>query len=252
MKKNTFTLLALILLGITQINTQVTVPDFTLTDINGNTYNLYTELAEGKTIVIDFFAVQCGSCQTGIAYAEDIWQTYGTNGDDLWVWAIETSGAAVPEVDDFVQVNGGSFPSFTAVANDSLASFFDITYTPQYFVICPNGFIKSCGVEQLGQYVESCPQLTSLTEEDAYSKQSVINSISSVNGIEVSFTSNSNSPIAFDLYDILGNKISHSSDFFPQGNNSITISSAGLARGYYFVRMFEAGEYVSTRKFVLP
>jgi len=37
---------------------QLTTPNFTLTDLNGNTYNLYDELDNGKTIIIDFFTLQ--------------------------------------------------------------------------------------------------------------------------------------------------------------------------------------------------
>ncbi|MEA3446453.1 MAG: TlpA disulfide reductase family protein, partial [Bacteroidota bacterium] len=154
--KKTYTLIISFFLISGTIFSQITVPDFTLTDIDGNSYNLYQELAEGKTVVLDFFALQCGTCQTGIAYVENVWQTFGSNGDDLWVWAIESSGGTNLDIQDFVQVNGGSFPGFSITENDTLYSFFNITYTPQYFVICPNGQIKSCAVDQVGNYVEAC------------------------------------------------------------------------------------------------
>jgi hypothetical protein len=34
-----------------------TAPDFTMTDINGNTHNLYSYLNSGKTVILDFFGV---------------------------------------------------------------------------------------------------------------------------------------------------------------------------------------------------
>ena len=37
-------------------------PDFTLTDINGVTHNLYTYLDNGYTVFIDLYAVWCGPC----------------------------------------------------------------------------------------------------------------------------------------------------------------------------------------------
>lgn len=248
--KNIFTLFAIIIISFTTSQAQLVVPDFTLTDINGNSYNLYTELANGKTIVLDFFALQCGSCQTGIAYAESVWQNYGNNGSDLWVWAIEITQGNPIDIQDFVQVNGGTFPGFSIADNDTLYSFFNITYTPQYFVICPNGYIKSCAVEQIDNYVESCPELNSIS--DVGYRQSTIQSISTQNSLKISFTNFSTSLLAFELFDILGNKISQTSDFYPQGNNSITMNKSGLPRGYYFVRMSEAGKYVCTKKFVLP
>ena len=41
-------------LSFTQV-TLTTAVDFTVTDIDGNTHNLFTYLAYGKYVVIDFF-----------------------------------------------------------------------------------------------------------------------------------------------------------------------------------------------------
>ena len=39
-----------------------TAPDFTITDINGNVFNLYSELDQGKTVILDLFATWCSPC----------------------------------------------------------------------------------------------------------------------------------------------------------------------------------------------
>lgn len=36
--------------------TKSQAPDFTQTDIYGNTFNLYEQLDQGKTVVLDFFS----------------------------------------------------------------------------------------------------------------------------------------------------------------------------------------------------
>ncbi len=249
MKKSITIIISLFIITSTT-SAQITIPDFSLTDIDGNTYSLYQELENGKTVVLDFFALQCGSCQTGIAYLENVWQTYGNSGNDVWIWAIEMLGGTNFEIQDFIQFNGGTFPGFSINQNDTLYSFFDISYTPQYFVICPNGYIKSCGVEQVATYVEACQEVHSVFEHDNYSK-SEISSISSFNNIEVSFVINSTNRISFDLYDLLGNKISTVTDFYPKGAHSILINKTGLSNGYYFLRMFEGEQYVSSKKFVV-
>ena len=37
--------------------------DFTITDTKGESWNLYNELAKGRTVVLDFFFADCTPCQ---------------------------------------------------------------------------------------------------------------------------------------------------------------------------------------------
>lgn len=53
------------------------VGDFTITDSDGNTYNLYNTLNEGKTVFIDMFYTTCSYC---IMYAPIIEATYQATG----------------------------------------------------------------------------------------------------------------------------------------------------------------------------
>ncbi len=55
-----YILTALLITTFTNINAQAT--DFTLTDIDGTTHNLYTYLNEGKTVVLNFSTSDCGEC----------------------------------------------------------------------------------------------------------------------------------------------------------------------------------------------
>ncbi|HRI58176.1 MAG TPA: redoxin family protein, partial [Saprospiraceae bacterium] len=94
--KRILLLLAFSIAGWTVVHAQLpsgsTAPDFTVTDLDGNTYNLYTLLDEGKTVYLDFFATWCGPCWNyhNTHAFRDLWDTYGPPGtNEAMVFSIE-------------------------------------------------------------------------------------------------------------------------------------------------------------------
>ena len=158
MKKTLLTLL--VLAGISSANTSNAqladgsiAPDWTLTDINGTTHNLYTILDYGYSVVIDLNATWCGPCwsyhQSG--ELEDLWVNHGPAGepgvsagttDDVYVFMVESDGSTnaadlagttVNSAGDWI--TGTLFP---IIDDGSIADPYGLAFYPTVYTICPN------------------------------------------------------------------------------------------------------------------
>jgi len=132
-------------------------PDFTLTATNGVTYNLYSELAQNKPVVLVFFGVNCGSCQEAVPTIESVWQHDAQLGEKGWVWAFETGGVSNEQIEEFMQTYGATYIFFRTAYGDSILSEqfgYNINYTPQYYVICSNLWYKTSSIENLSENFE--------------------------------------------------------------------------------------------------
>jgi thiol-disulfide isomerase/thioredoxin len=134
-------------------------PDFTLTSVDGVTYNLYSELEKGKTVALIFFGVNCGTCQEAVPTIELVWQRDAQLGEKGWVWAIETGGVSNEQIEEFMQTYGATYVFFRAEYGDSVLSEqygYNINYTPQYYVICSDLSYKTSSLENISEIFKGC------------------------------------------------------------------------------------------------
>ena len=146
---------------IAQIPNGTIAPNFTLTDIDGNTHELYDYLDQGKSVLLDFFAVWCGPCQNHASTLESAYQAYGPNGSNSMMFlSLEAENSTT----DAQCNNYGGFPwssiiSYPIINNTGNApNEYAINYYPSVFIVCPDRTISEVGqigLNGIGDFVDN-------------------------------------------------------------------------------------------------
>ena len=111
--------------------------DFTLTDLNGNTFHLSD--FKGKIVVLDFMATWCGACKQQILHYDEVWKEY----ENKLVLII---------IDIDLRESEGALRKFSEQFSHSdwiwardtanLAKSYKITAIPKTVIIDQNGYIR--------------------------------------------------------------------------------------------------------------
>ncbi|MBL4654618.1 MAG: redoxin domain-containing protein [Bacteroidia bacterium] len=240
----TITLIISAIILFSQASYSQTATDFTKTDVDGNTYTLFEELAKGKAVVIDFFATWCTSCQAYVPALEQMHQDYG-EGSNAWIWAIDTyDNETEQQIKDYKTSLGATYTAFAE--GSSIANDYGTVGIPHFLVICPDSTIaydnsgwstdtdtdirnaiNSCNVWALGinknNPNESLPSLT------VYPNPAFDNST-------ITFFLKERSNIRIELFNLLGQKeftILDGTRSF--GIHQVQIDVKGLTPGMYII-----------------
>lgn len=149
--KQSLLLLAFCAFGFTTAHAQLppgsTAPDFTVTDLDGNTWNLYDLLDQGYTVYLDFFATWCGPCwgyHNSHAF-KNVWDNYGPPGtNEAFVMSIEgdasTNNACLYGPAGCVGGTQGDWVTGTPypiVESSTVRAQYSVAYYPTIYMVCP-------------------------------------------------------------------------------------------------------------------
>jgi len=163
-------MLSLRLFGQFQPMEPFIAPDFTVTDINGNTWNLYDLLEDGKTVLLDFMATWCSPCWQyhQAHHLETLHEQLGPNGtDELRILMIEGDGntglAALQGFGSNTYGNWITGTPYPIINNNSLNDPYLISSYPTMFIICPDKLARHVWrypADEMYWELQNCPTAT--------------------------------------------------------------------------------------------
>lgn len=173
--------MALSVSAFAQLAPGSTAPNWTFTDLNGNSWTLYSLTAQGQTVFIDVSATWCAPCWNyhNTHALRDIYDEYGPAGtivpNQIMVFYIE--GDAATTIADLNGtgsntqgnwVTGTTYPIIDpGSATTQFNNDYNIGYFPTIYKVCPDNKIYEVGQmnsQGLLNTIGSCPSTTA----DAY------------------------------------------------------------------------------------
>lgn len=147
-------------------------PDFSMTDTYGTEWNLYEQLEQGTTVVLDFFYVACVPCQTQSPEIAIMYNDYMTSNMDVLVLGISNRDDNA-SVEQFDQTYNITYPTAgDQGGGDTITelyqSWFSFFAWPWYAVVCPDtslqGYVSPTvpGVPEIRALVDECLGISSI------------------------------------------------------------------------------------------
>ncbi|MCA1918397.1 MAG: PKD domain-containing protein [Flavobacterium piscis] len=219
-----------------------TAVDFTVTDIDGNTHNLYSYLDAGKYVYVCFFLTTCGGCIGSVPDMNNIYQKFGCNEFELIILAVFGGNPTTDAVQQFRTDHGTQFPLVSPEGGSTpVVSYYEVTEYPKKIVIKPDRSVvwstdydltNPYSVSELGPHLNACPDQWPIAD---FSGDPLVIPVNS----GVTFTDLSQNPIHEWLWEFPGG---NPSQFNGPNPPIVNYNQAGL----YNVKLTVRNEYGNT------
>lgn len=184
--KKIFTLITFLALSL-QLTWAQTAPDFTFTDVHGETHNLQHTLDQGYIVLLDFFFVNCPPCRDSAPLIQSIHEDYADK--NVVVFSVSDRDSDT-FIDDYktgaglTYISGGNEGGGPGVLN-TYANAFNFTGFPTISIICSDGSITwdiwplTAGAQNLRDAIDACGAV----DADDYVAQSTT-AVQAVTGLQ--------------------------------------------------------------------
>ncbi|CAN5397009.1 hypothetical protein BH10BAC1_BH10BAC1_19360 [soil metagenome] len=251
--KKIYLLSFLLFLSVTFTKAQTTLTtaaDFTVTDLDGNSHNLYSILASGKYVCLDFFFTTCGPCQATCPYFKQTFTNYGCNTQDVYFMSID-QGNTNAECSAYETTYLGGSPGYPTISGttgggNAVVSAYGISAFPTYILIAPSKAIIEQDMWPISSAAsfdaffsahslvyKSC--LSGITEENLANSISVYPN-PAVDNLTIE-TSNNEKVTSVKVYDVLGKILV---DTKVEGTEKLELNVTSLEKGMYYVEITTA------------
>ena len=244
MKKKLFFIAALFITS--SVSAQSTAQDWTKTDCDGNSHNLFTDLDAGKVVVMEF-AMQCNSCATAANALENIKMAYNnSNTGKVDFYLMDYVGNTCSSINSWITSYGYTM---TGIDNCSTEKNYYSTGMPMPMIVVVGNNIHKVYYKK-----------TSFSNSDTTNIRNAIDlAIAGVTGIEekqngrntIAIYPNSSDRdaliqyalkeamhVQIEIYNILGEKVQIvASEKQNAGKHEIKLNTSVLSNGIYFLKV---------------
>ena len=250
-------MVALSLTGISQ-----TATNFTANDCDGVSHDLYTELDQGKVIVL-CWVMPCSSCIAAAKTSFNVVQSYQTThpGRVFFYLADDYANTVCSSVNSWANANNIFASASSLRFSNSVIDMLDYGTTGM-----PKVVIMGCGSHHviynanstvnssaMQAAIDSALNCTSGVEEQANESFDIKVYPAPVKDVvTIEFYGNTIEPVTIAVVPVTGTETAliEKTDIFPVGKNLVSFNLASMADGMYLVRMTR-GSHTTVKKFTI-